>query len=441
VLKKTWFLSSLLFVVSLEAADYECKNKFNDNELLNEMVVKRLREADVDANLCFCGCLDFSAMFINQTERKDKDGSVASLQGDANLKYLQKHDGYGFGCEMGVKTRSGIIKSGRAMLDSSFLFVESDFIGLAKFGYTNTAADAFSICGDNVLVGYRGAGSGNLHYLYNASSWSIVGTGFTFDDDRAAKISWRSPVVSGSSVGLSFTPDSRDANLFKTNHDEEIQEPCGKENFAGSTAYSKNIITAGVAYEWGAPDDFNAKFSIGGWFGKGKPGCRNSGSIEVRNVRAYNVGAILGYKDLKISLGYVDNGKSLLSTKYATEEMASFDPNRTYKLDDPDVGIKSDADAGKMYSIGVAYVFDKLVASAGYFRSEVKFSPSEKAKADIITLAVQREFSEALSFYMEYDNINTSTCDRALAYGAACEQSVVGKNRANAVIIGMKFNF
>jgi predicted porin len=441
VFKKTCFLSQLLFVALLEAVDYECKNEFNDDELLNEMITKHLQEAGLDANLCFCGNLDFSAVFINQTEGSDKDGTVASLQGAVNLKYLQKYDGYGFGCQIEAKTRSGIIKSGRAILDSSFLFVESDFIGLTKFGYTNTAADAFSICGDKVLVGYQGAGSGNLNCFYNASSGSIVGTGFTFDDSKAAKISWTSPIVSGFSVGLSFTPDSRDANLFKTNHDKEICEVCGKENFVGSSAYSKNVITAGIAYEYGAPDDFNAKFSVGGWFGKGKPGCHNAGNVEVRNIRAYNVGALFGYKDFKVSLGYTDNGKSLLSTKYATQEITEFDPNRTYKIDDPDVGIKGGADAGKIYSIGFAYAFDKLVISAGYFRSEVKFSSDEKAKADIITLAVQHEFSKALGLYVEYDNIRTSTCDRALAYAAACEQSVVGKNRANAVIIGVKFNF
>ncbi|MDR2067675.1 MAG: porin [Holosporaceae bacterium] len=441
MVKKMWFCLSMIIVGSLEAADYECKNEFNDDELLNETITKRLREAGIDANLCFCGSLDFSAMFINQTEKKDKDGAVASLQGDINLKYLQKYDGYGFGCEIGAKTRSGVVKSGQAVLDSSFLFMESDQIGSVKLGYTNTAADKFSICGDKVLVGYQGAGSGNLHCFYNASSGSIVGAGFVFDDDKAAKISWLSPIISGFSVGLSFTPDSRDANLFKTEHDEEIHDLCGKENFANSSAYSKNIITGGIAYEWGAPDGLNAKFSVGGWFGKGKPGCRNSGSIAVRNVHAYNVGALLGYKDFKVSLGYTDNGKSLLSTKYAGQETTAFDPHRAYVISDPDVGIKEDADSGKIYSIGAAYAFDKLIVSAGYFRSEVKFSGNEKAKADIITLATQYEFSKVLSLYLEYDNINTSTCDRAMAYAVACEQSVVGKNRANAVILGIKFNF
>jgi predicted porin len=433
------FWSSIFFIGSLEAGDYD-KGAFNDDELVNEIVTRHLLEADLDMNLRFDGNLNFSTTFINQKEKRDKDGSVASLQGDINLKYLQKYNGYGFGCEMGAKTRSGIIKSGRAILDSSFLFAESDFLGLIKFGYTNTAADEFSICGDKVLVAYKGAGSGNLHCFYNASSGSIVSTDFAFDDDNAAKVFWLSPIMAGFSAGLSFTLDSRDVNLFKTSHEKEIDNPFGKENFASCSAYSKNIVTGGIAYEWGAPDDFNAKLSLTGWFGKGKSGC-SSNNAEVRNVRAYNIGALFGYKDLKISLGYADNGKSMLPAKHATQEISSFDPNREYKISDPDVGIKSDADAGKIYSIGLAYAFDKLEISAGYFKSEVKFSGNEKAKADIITIAAQYNFNRALSLYVEYDNISTSTCARALAYAKASEQPVVDKNRANAVLVGMKFNF
>ncbi|MDR0632372.1 MAG: porin [Holosporaceae bacterium] len=213
-----------------------------------------------------------------------------------------------------------IIKNCNPIVKTSFIFLEFDRIGTIRFGYAPTVADSFSICGDKFLVGYLGAGSGNLDIFYNASAGSIVGTGFPANDSRAAKIAWISPVISGFSAGLSFTLDSRDANLFKTypSKSDSLNE---KVNFFGKKrAYSKNIVTGGVAYEFGSPDDLNAKISFASWFGKGEAGADGA---EVHNVRAYNVGVAICYKDLKTSFGYTDNGRSLLAKKYASEEVSA----------------------------------------------------------------------------------------------------------------------
>ncbi|MDR1561436.1 MAG: porin, partial [Holosporaceae bacterium] len=252
------------------------------------------------------------------------------------------------------------------------------------------------------------------------------------------KITWLSPLISGFSAGLSFTLDSRDSNLFKTKHDK-LDNFTEKDDFAHSSAYSQNIVTGGIAYEFGAPDCFNAKISVSGWLGKGKSCCSD---VEVQNVRAYNLGLILGYADFKASFGYTDNGKSLLAKKYATQDVSyTFDPSENYNINEASVGLKEEADSGKIYSIGMAYIFDKLSISAGYFRSVVKFSGHEKATADIISIAAEYKFDKVFSSYIEYDNIQTNTCDRARAYGSASHQSTIGKNRANAVMIGAKFNF
>jgi predicted porin len=118
-----------------------------------------------------------------------------------------------------------------------------------------------------------------------------------------------------------------------------------------------------------------------------------------------------------------------------------FDEDRDYSIADPDVGLKPRADAGKIYSAGIAYTFGKLEVSAGYFKSLVKFSDNEKSQADIISLAAEYKFDKALRLYFEYDNISTDTCARAQAYKKACDLSPTGKNKANIFMVGSKINF
>ncbi|MDR1334631.1 MAG: porin [Holosporaceae bacterium] len=437
----------LLFFVGTGAfaatRDFEGVGLEDEGLLLGELITNKLAESKTNIDLYFGGQLHLTTLFINQDEKNGKDDVVTSLQGDVELRCLKKHDGYGYGFEMKAKANSGIIKTGYPIMRVAFLFLETDKIGTLKFGYVNTVGDVFSICGDKFLVGYLGAGSANLRAFYNHSAGSIVDTGFTYDDSKAAKIVWLSPVISGFSAGLSFTLDSRDANLFKSYHNKNyfIHE---KANFPGlSSSYSRNIISGGVAYEFGSPDDLNMKISVAGWFGKGEPavdGIANA-NAKVHNICAYNVGAALVYKKFKISCGYTDNGKSLMSKSYASQAVGEFDATANYQLADPSVGVMPGADSGKLYSAGVGYSLGKLAISAGYFKSVVKFSSHEKSKADIVTLAAEYKFDKLLRLYVEYDHISTDACARARIYGKACGLSSTGKNRANVFMVGSKINF
>jgi predicted porin len=407
---------------------------------LNDLIADELEKSAMDMRITLDVAQHFTVLFIDQEQKNvDDDAATVSLQGDITLRYLDKCDAYGYGVEVGLITNSGIIKQGNPIVKTSFVFLESDKVGTIKLGYASTAADSFCICGDKFLVGYGGTGSGNLGIFYNKSAGSLVDTEFFADDSMAAKVVWLSPVVSGFSAGLSFTPDSRDVGLFQTRHNycSNIDE---KADFSGMClAHSKNIITGGISYEFGDPDDFSAKISAAAWMGKGKSDLDDN--INVHNIRAYNVGMTMCCGDLKVSCGYTDNGKSMLPLKYATQDTVAFDSSKDYQLTDPCVGLKSGANAGKIYSLGMAYSFNKLEVSVGYFRSVVKFSDSERAKAHIISLAVEYKFNGNLSLYVEYDNLATNSCDRAQIYGKACQGSETGRNRASVFMIGSKFNF
>jgi predicted porin len=207
------------------------------------------------------------------------------------------------------------------------------------------------------------------------------------------------------------------------------------------SSYSKNVVTAGAAREFGAPDNLNIKLSAAVWIGEGRPSVDNAANTKVHNIRAYNIGAAVIYKKLKISFGYTDNGKSLMNKACAVHDSRVFDNTSRYMLSDSDVGLRPGADSGKIYSAGIAYSFGKTSISAGYFKSIVKFSDKEKSKADIVTLAAEHKLDNILRIYVEYDHIRTDSCDRARIYGSACGLSSTGKNTANIFMIGSKINF
>jgi predicted porin len=163
---------------------------------------------------------------------------------------------------------------------------------------------------------------------------------------------------------------------------------------------------------------------------------------KVHDIRAYNIGAALIYKKFKISCGYTDNGKSLMSKSYASQEVGEeFNNTVNYRLDEPSVGVMPGANSGKLYSAGIAYSLGKLEVSAGYFKSVVKFSANEKSRANIVTLAAEYKFDRLLKLYVEYDNISTDACARARIYGKACGLSSTGKNKAKVFMVGSKINF
>ncbi|MDR3156002.1 MAG: porin [Holosporaceae bacterium] len=408
---------------------------------LNEIMSEKLRKAGIDTNFSFSGNSNMTVCLINQAAVGNKMPETFSYKGNIYLRYDNKTSDLGFGLEIGTKQKSGLMKQGNPICDSSFLYFESDSIGKIKIGYTNTAADAFCIKGDSVYVGYQGPGSGDLGAFYNVSAGALVDSDFFANDANALKIAWISPTISGMSLGVSFTPDSKSANLFRTRKSLSGLTIDDGWDFAHTTAFSKNVVTAGIAYEYGIPDDFNMKVSVAGWLGKGESS-KNFSSISVNNVKAYNVGLVLGYKNFKMAAGFLDGGQSLLAKRFATEEDATpFDPEAVYDIHNLAIGIKEGADAGKVYSVGLAYKFGKWTLSGGYFRSSTKFSHSEKATAEVVTVAVSYVFNKVMSVYFEYDDIKTQTCDRAMKYKKACNLNCNPDNRASVFMIGTCINF
>lgn len=413
-----------------------CELVLCEDKRLSEIMSESLVEKGIE-DFSFCGDLTFASSIVNQEICNDMDDVSGVSTGNIYAKYLRTYECADFGAEVGAKANSCIIKQGAAIINSAYIFLENS-VGKFKVGYTGSAASDFVIDGGNVLVGYGGFSSGDFDAFYNRSSGTIVGTGYRYDDSKSLKLVWLSPQISGISCGMSFAFDSRLANLFNTKHankeDSTLNE---KESFASEPAYSRNVVSFGIAYEYGLENDFYVKASCATLIGQGKSGaCR-----DVHNLMAYNIGFLIGYDDFKLSFGYTDNRKSLLAKEYAQVEVCAYDPNRSYNIHDPDVGIRHGADSGKLYTIGASYKFDKLAVSVGYLYGVSKFSSYEKAISNIVTTACEYSLNRSISSYIEYSNIITKTCERALSYEAACKYtSATPNNKAHMVMIGLKVN-
>lgn len=404
----------------------------NDEDMLfNEIITDKLSEAGYDTNFQFWGNGNLHTVCINQSITEDKDPNIIAYEGNIYLRYTNKFNGAAFGFETQTEQKSGLLKNGDPIFQTLYAFLETDYIGEFRAGFTNTAADQIGITGHKILTAYTGPDSSNFESFYTASAGTIINANCCADDSNALKIVWYSPVINGFSIASSFTFNGKYTNPFKS-----IHNTCG--DLAPTLTYSNNTLSLASKYEYGSNNYFNAKISICGWIGKGQSGAT---SMKIHNIKAYQIGTILGYKNFKLAAGFINNGKSLLHTKYASKTVDIFDNERIYKIDDDDVGIRPGANAGKLYSIGTSYALQKLTFCAGYLKSTVKFAKNARAVANIITVGAEYTFNRTLSAYIEYNNIKTRTCAQAMAYKKACGLPYSADNRANIIIIGTKINF
>ena len=421
---KKFLVFSLLPCVCFAQADVE------DSKLLGEFLKEKSQGVPLLEDLSISGDLKLAFVALNQHLSKDRDASSFSLDGNIKIDYKKVVDGIGFGFQIGTKTRSGMLKKGAAIVDTSYLFADSDKFGQFRFGYSKSAGSIFSVSYADVLTGYNLVDSGFTPIFFAQSSGSILGTGFDKDDGKSLKFVWLSPTIKGWSVGLSYAPDSRDAHLFKEKRNKYESEYSIAQNFADKTSYVKDSFTAGISYEYGDPEAFNMKVSVAGWLAQGK-----SSSSSPRKVQGYNVGTIFGYGKYKLALGYTDNINSMIP-KVLSNDIRDDNGNI--------VGMGPGADNGKVYNIGIGYFGDKWEMSAGYFHAVKKWSSDDKVTSNIATVAVQYNIDKTVSAFIEYNNIRTRTRDRIInsekdekhgGDGLAFES-----NRANMFIVGAKIN-
>ena len=424
VKKSFCFISVLCFQVNFaDFYDYECKEQYNENETINEFIEKFLNSSsEIDHNLCLCGNISVNSLVINQKDPLNRENERLFFSGNLNLKYLGSTNEIGYGFEINSKINSGVAKKGQPIFNKLLIFLEFDKFGKINFGYDNSAASKFKIDGSDVLVGYKSFGNNNFSSFFNKSAGAIIGTKSLADDENAAKISWISPLYKGFSLGLSYSVSGKNISLLKSERKKRKKYASDSScDLFSESSYSKNLLSAGMTYEYGSLDDIFAKFSLSGLIGKGKS---EKSDIKVKNTKAFHVGAMFGYDKFKTSFGFTNNGKSLIPSLN--------NENHVQKH------------AGKIYSLGLSYAISKkLEISTGGLYSKVKFREKGKSETQIFTVAFEYLLKENLKTYTEYNRIKTTGCNQAitLAENNGTASSFEKKNKANMLMIGLKYEF
>jgi hypothetical protein len=406
-----------------------------DSKLFSEFLKEKTEGVPLLGDLSISGKLQFGFVAANQYLSKIKENDIPSafMDGDVNINYKTVVDGIGWGFKIGTKARSGLIKSGSAIVDTSFLFADSDKLGQFRLGYSKSAGAIFSISYADAMTGYNIVDSGNLATFFAQTSGTIIGTGFDKDDGKSLKLVWLSPTIKGWSLGLSYAPNSRDGHLFKEKRNKVEKDFSKTQNFADESGYTKDSFSAGISYEYGNPEAFNLKLSVAGWLAQGR-----SDNSDPKNVKGYNLGAIFGYGKYKLALSFTDNKDSMLP-KVLTNDKTWTDSKGVSHV----VGMGPGANNGKVYTAGLGYFGEKWEMSAGYFHAVKKWSDNDRAQTNIATVAVQYNVDKVWSAFIEYDNVRTKTSDR-IYYSELCDENPDGvgyrNNRANLIVAGIKVN-
>jgi len=426
-----------IYRISLMALAVIANNAHTEQpKLLHEVIDEKIEQILGISTISTRGNLDL-AMLCGKEDAKNFDPQ-ASMLGNAFITYKDHNDKIGYGAEVGFKTRSGIVKAGRAIVDTAHIDLQHDYFGTFKFGYTESVAFVFNSSSRDILVGYKSfeCSDKGLEYFYQMPTDAILNGAPRFDN-KAAKIWWMSPTYKGITIGLSYAPNDRFQNPFKVKRVKDESNFGSKCSYVSSLDYFKNFTTGAISYEHGNLQKFHYCAAFEYWYGKAASYVKNR---HIRDVHIYNIGLDLGYNKFKTSFNYTDNGKSGLATEYIAENTAVYDSSANYSVSDNTVGICNGADAGKVYRAVMGYDFGKIKLSAGYLYSKQKLSSSNNINSRIISAGIEYKFDRAMSTYFEYDHIRTRMCDQGMIYEKAVYKKDRKNNNANMYIFGMKIN-
>lgn len=309
--------------------------------------------------------------------------------------------------------------------------------GMLKGTEDTMRMDALSIAGGANAI------DGSLNGVYNMSAGVIDGVNPIASTNKSAKAVWYSPTVSGFQVGVAYTPNTSFwGRGDKTNHRPGENLGIGNSSailpIKGSQPYGKNNMSIGLKY----------LDSSGLWtYGASAVMIRESthmvvpGSqqrIPVRNGRSYMLGAQVGYDQLRVVGGFIDNGKSRLPKNQTTLGSGS---------SAVDLGNTHLGDSGKAYNVGGQWTTGAYQLAVSYYDTNRKTDATGKAKSNMIVTSLDYSALQGLKFFTEVDFIRSKTNDSTKAISQTYLNTkgngdkAIGDNAGTVMVIGTKLSF
>ncbi|MDR1032009.1 MAG: porin [Holosporales bacterium] len=301
----------------------------------------------------------------------------------------------------------------------------SNSYGTIKIGtVSSSGAGELAIDGASATLGGQEGFAGYLGSVYTGCTGAITSQYMPYDIQGSTSILYSMPEIAGFTVAVSYTPHNRmTGSTSKSDGSNDFTD-----GVIGGNLYTtaKNMIAGGIQYNY-ANDIWNTAVSLVGWHGQDSIS-NGSRANKVNKLNAYQIGATVGYESLTYGIGFLNLGKSLLNTHI-----------------DESTGTLPGADAGKAYTLGVSYVFDKWKFAAACMHTIQNFGKSNKAACNAFSCTVDYHYVNGLAFYGELNYISTTTCEVAIRYSGITDLGGIKEEKLSSdgafLVFGIRLSF
>ena len=295
--------------------------------------------------------------------------------------------------------------------------------GTAVLGVHRGVTDFMAVGAFNCLGGTRGI-LGNYKGVVNETTGVLIRDDLLGVAKDNTKATYVTPRFMGVQVGYSFTPDGKqrgDASLASYN----------KITDGSAAAVGQQIHELGLNYKNTFANGFGVGASATGVFGHAQSNRGAGKSTEgFNNIKSYALGLTANYAGFSIGGEYLDNNKTFLAKN------------------------TTGSHAGKLYTLGTAYAWDKHAVSLGYLHSKKKLGQHKTAatkygntKADAYSVSYDYKVAPGLKVYTEAVNFKYKATDKtghrqwATDTGANPGKGFVENNKGHAVVLGTAISF
>jgi hypothetical protein len=238
------------------------------------------------------------------------------------------------------------------------------------------------------------------------------------------KATYVSPRFMGVQVGYSFTPDGKHSGEADLASYNKLTD--GKPALVG-----QQIHELGLNYKNTLANGLGVGASATSVFGRTQSN-RGAGASPqgYNNIKSYALGLTFSYAGFSLGGEYLDNNKTYVAKN------------------------TTGANAGKLYTLGTGYSWNKHAVSLGYLHSKKKLGQHKTnatkygaVKADVYSVTYDYKVAPGLKVYTEAVNFNYKASDKvghrqwATDTGANAAKGLVENNKGHAVTLGTAISF
>lgn len=374
-----------------------------------------LTSGAVAPSLKIDGFTAINSYFVNQQRRENgKGGPQPHIGVDASNLFFTIAGATTSGLEYMYRVTLETIPKSSNIIDQNYIQIKSR-IGTFQFGDTVGPEDTM-IYDAGKIIGGTGGFDGGYSNVYNMSAGVIRGNDNIGDTGNATKIVYYSPEIMGFQLGVAYTPNTAHRGDDKLNNygssSEKLPGNKGLWDFSRAQPADLRNIAVGLTYKkemgkWSMTLS-GAGITAKSYIFSGQAGNVTGGRVPLQNTKAYQLGAVFGYGDIRFGGGYLDNGNSHLP------RTRNFTFNNT-AAPNINLGSMSSGNAGRAWNLGAGYTMGAYRFAGSYQRTTRNTGDLMKAQSDFWSFTTDVTPVNGLTVYAEADYIRSRTNDVAVA--------------------------